>query len=69
MNTAFQPPPKIFNNPTIIAKGWYFACLSQEIPQKKAKSIDLCNQRIVLFEAPTTKSAPSMPFAPTSAPI
>jgi phenylpropionate dioxygenase-like ring-hydroxylating dioxygenase large terminal subunit len=53
MNTTYQPPPpiskKIFNNPNIIAKGWYFACRSNEIPIGQAKSIDLCNQRIVLY--------------------
>ncbi|MBF2065184.1 MAG: aromatic ring-hydroxylating dioxygenase subunit alpha [Calothrix sp. C42_A2020_038] len=40
---------KIFNNPNIIAKGWYIACPSQDIPAGKAKSLTLCGQRIVIF--------------------
>jgi phenylpropionate dioxygenase-like ring-hydroxylating dioxygenase large terminal subunit len=54
MNTVPKPPPakifnQVFNNPNIIAKGWYVACKSNEIPIAQAKSITLCNQRIVLF--------------------
>jgi phenylpropionate dioxygenase-like ring-hydroxylating dioxygenase large terminal subunit len=49
MNTAMIHSPRIFNNPDVVAKGWYFGCLSREIQIGKAKSIDLCNQRIVLF--------------------
>jgi phenylpropionate dioxygenase-like ring-hydroxylating dioxygenase large terminal subunit len=40
---------KIFNNWNIIAKGWYIACLSQEIPISTAKSFNICGQRIVIF--------------------
>ncbi|MGV2390920.1 MAG UNVERIFIED_CONTAM: Rieske 2Fe-2S domain-containing protein [Microcystis novacekii LVE1205-3] len=40
---------QIFNNWDVIAKGWYIACSSQEIPKKKAKSLELCGQRIVIF--------------------
>jgi len=32
---------QIFNNWDVIAKGWYIACSSQEIPKKKAKSLEL----------------------------
>jgi phenylpropionate dioxygenase-like ring-hydroxylating dioxygenase large terminal subunit len=49
MNTVFKPSTKIFNNPNVVAKGWYFGCLSREVAMGKAKSIALCNQRIVLF--------------------
>jgi phenylpropionate dioxygenase-like ring-hydroxylating dioxygenase large terminal subunit len=49
MNTIAVDSPRIFNNPNVIAKGWYFGCLSREVPIGKAKSIDLCHQRIVLF--------------------
>jgi nitrite reductase/ring-hydroxylating ferredoxin subunit len=40
---------KIFNNPNIIAKGWYIACPSKDILPGKAKSLTLCGQRIVIF--------------------
>jgi phenylpropionate dioxygenase-like ring-hydroxylating dioxygenase large terminal subunit len=40
---------QIFNNWNVIAKGWYLACPSQEIPQNKAKSLELCGQKIVIF--------------------
>jgi nitrite reductase/ring-hydroxylating ferredoxin subunit len=49
MNAIAVHSPRIFNNPNVVAKGWYFGCLSREVPIEKAKSIDLCNQRIVLF--------------------
>jgi phenylpropionate dioxygenase-like ring-hydroxylating dioxygenase large terminal subunit len=49
MNTIMLKSQRIFNNPDVVAKGWYFGCLSREVPMGKAKSIDLCNQRIVLF--------------------
>ncbi|WP_353931571.1 aromatic ring-hydroxylating dioxygenase subunit alpha [Okeanomitos corallinicola TIOX110] len=40
---------QIFNNWDIVAKGWYIACASQEIPKKQAKSVELCGQKIVIF--------------------
>ncbi|NEQ71732.1 MAG: aromatic ring-hydroxylating dioxygenase subunit alpha [Okeania sp. SIO2C9] len=40
---------KIFNNWDVVAKGWYIACPSQEIPLNKAKSVEICGQKIVLF--------------------
>ena len=40
---------KIFNNWKVIAKGWYIACPSREIPVGKAKSLRLCGQQIVIF--------------------
>ncbi len=43
--TAMQ----IFNNWNVIAKGWYIACPSRELPDKTAKSLDICGQRIVIF--------------------
>jgi phenylpropionate dioxygenase-like ring-hydroxylating dioxygenase large terminal subunit len=49
MNAIAVHSPRIFNNPNVVAKGWYFGCLSREVATGKAKSIELCNQRIVLF--------------------
>jgi phenylpropionate dioxygenase-like ring-hydroxylating dioxygenase large terminal subunit len=40
---------KIFNNWDIIAKGWYIACLSREIPPGKAKSVEVCGRKIAVF--------------------
>jgi phenylpropionate dioxygenase-like ring-hydroxylating dioxygenase large terminal subunit len=40
---------KVFNNWETIAKGWYIALPSQQLDRGKVKSIDLCDQRIVLF--------------------
>ncbi|MBW4602538.1 MAG: aromatic ring-hydroxylating dioxygenase subunit alpha [Calothrix sp. FI2-JRJ7] len=40
---------KIFNNPNIIAKGWYIACPSKDIPKGKVKSLTLCGKKIVIF--------------------
>ena len=40
---------KIFNNWDVVAKGWYLACKSKEIPKGKAKSLDICEQKIVVF--------------------
>ncbi|MBD1919984.1 Rieske (2Fe-2S) protein [Microcoleus sp. FACHB-831] len=40
---------KIFNNWDVVAKGWYIACPSRDIPKGKAKSLDICGQKIVLF--------------------
>jgi phenylpropionate dioxygenase-like ring-hydroxylating dioxygenase large terminal subunit len=33
----------------VVAKGWYIAGLSRDIPAGKAKSFDVCGQRIVVF--------------------
>ncbi|BAY30792.1 Rieske [2Fe-2S] domain-containing protein [Nostoc carneum NIES-2107] len=40
---------QIFNNWNIVAKGWYIACTSKELPQKQAKSVEICGQRITIF--------------------
>jgi phenylpropionate dioxygenase-like ring-hydroxylating dioxygenase large terminal subunit len=40
---------QIFNNWNIIAKGWYIAFPSNELPQKKVKSVEICGQRITVF--------------------
>jgi nitrite reductase/ring-hydroxylating ferredoxin subunit len=40
---------QIFNNWKIVARGWYIACPSSELPQSKAKSIEICSQKIVIF--------------------
>ncbi|MEM1240864.1 MAG: Rieske 2Fe-2S domain-containing protein, partial [Cyanobacteria bacterium P01_H01_bin.26] len=39
----------IFNNWDIVAKGWYLAATSKEIPIETVKSFDICGQRIALF--------------------
>ena len=41
--------PAIFNNPQIVAKGWYVACPSCRIGKKQIQSFDICGQRIALF--------------------
>ena len=46
---------KIFNNWEIVAKGWYIVCPSKEIPKGKAKSFNLCGQRIVVFRGEDRK--------------
>lgn len=46
---------RIFNNWKIIAKGWYIVCPSKEIIQGKAKSFNLCGQRIVVFRGKDRK--------------
>ncbi|AVH71622.1 aromatic ring-hydroxylating oxygenase subunit alpha [Nostoc sp. 'Lobaria pulmonaria (5183) cyanobiont'] len=40
---------QIFNNWNVIAKGWYIACPSHEIPKKTAKSVEVCGQKIAIF--------------------
>lgn len=40
---------QIFNNWNIVAKGWYIAASSRELPQTTAKSIEICGQKIVIF--------------------
>ena len=42
---------QIFNNWNVVAKGWYLACASQEIPRKIVKSVELCGQRITIFRS------------------
>lgn len=46
---------KIFNNWDIVAKGWYIACRSRELPIGKAKSLTLCGQKIVIFRGQDSK--------------
>jgi phenylpropionate dioxygenase-like ring-hydroxylating dioxygenase large terminal subunit len=40
---------QIFNNWNVVAKGWYIACPSRALPKGKAKSVEVCGQRIVIF--------------------
>ncbi|BAY10832.1 aromatic ring-hydroxylating oxygenase subunit alpha [Calothrix sp. NIES-2098] len=40
---------QIFNNWNIVAKGWYIACASHELPKIKAKSVEVCGQKIAIF--------------------
>lgn len=51
MNENTQPlvKMKIFNNWDVVAKGWYIACPSRELPKGRAKSLEICGQRIVIF--------------------
>ena len=46
---------KIFNNWDIISQGWYIAFPSEKIPKGKAKSLNLCGQRIVIFRGEDDK--------------
>lgn len=39
----------VFNRWDVVAKGWYIACSSRALPQRKAVSLNVCGQRIVLF--------------------
>jgi len=39
----------VFNNWDVVAKGWYIACPSRDLPVGKAKSLEICGQKIVLF--------------------
>ncbi|CAN1209525.1 Aromatic ring-hydroxylating dioxygenase subunit alpha [Tumidithrix helvetica PCC 7403] len=39
----------IFNNWNVVAKGWYIACPSADLPKGKAKSLEICGQKIVVF--------------------
>ncbi|MBE9029685.1 aromatic ring-hydroxylating dioxygenase subunit alpha [filamentous cyanobacterium LEGE 11480] len=51
MNTTVDPKltQPIFNQANVVTKGWYVGCRSAELPIGKAKSLDLCGQRIVLY--------------------
>jgi len=40
---------QIFNNWNVVAKGWYIACPSGELSPGKARSVEICGQRIVIF--------------------
>jgi nitrite reductase/ring-hydroxylating ferredoxin subunit len=39
----------VFGNWEVVARGWYFAMPSRDLPVGKAASLDLCGQRVVLF--------------------
>ena len=40
---------QVFNNWNVVAKGWYVACASHEIPCRAVRSMVLCGQRLVIF--------------------
>ena len=40
---------QIFNNWNIITKGWYIACPSKALSKGKAKSVEACGQKFVIF--------------------
>lgn len=44
-----------FNNWNIINKGWYIASPSQALSQGKAKSVEVCGQKIVIFRGEDDK--------------
>jgi phenylpropionate dioxygenase-like ring-hydroxylating dioxygenase large terminal subunit len=50
-NNNTQPiiPKKIFNNFNVVARGWYFACKSQDVKRKAILSTLLCQQQIVIY--------------------
>ncbi|MBE9098333.1 aromatic ring-hydroxylating dioxygenase subunit alpha [filamentous cyanobacterium LEGE 07170] len=39
----------IFNNPKVVARGWYFVCPSVDLLAGHVQSFDLCGQRIAVF--------------------
>lgn len=43
------PKQRVFNNWDVVAKGWYIACASGDVPRRTAKSITLCDRPLVLF--------------------
>ncbi|MDB9313964.1 aromatic ring-hydroxylating dioxygenase subunit alpha [Spirulina sp. CS-785/01] len=55
---------KIFNNWDVIAKGWYIACPSRDIPKGKAKSLQICGQQIVFFRGEDGKIRALDAFCP-----
>ncbi|MGD2180569.1 Rieske 2Fe-2S domain-containing protein [Lusitaniella coriacea] len=55
---------KIYNNWEIVAKGWYIACKSAEIPNKKAKSLEICGQKIVIFRGTDGKTRALEAYCP-----
>jgi len=42
-------PDNIFNNPAIVAKGWYLVCPSRTLASGSVQSFDLCDRRIAIF--------------------
>jgi phenylpropionate dioxygenase-like ring-hydroxylating dioxygenase large terminal subunit len=55
---------KIFNNPNVVAQGWYITYPSKDISKGKAKSINLCGQRIVIFRGEDGKIRALNAFCP-----
>lgn len=47
---------KIFNNWDVVAKGWYIACPSRELPRGKVKSVEICGQKIAVFRGEDGKA-------------
>jgi nitrite reductase/ring-hydroxylating ferredoxin subunit len=39
----------IFNNPEVVAKGWYLVCPTRDLATGNVKSFDLCGQRLAVF--------------------
>jgi nitrite reductase/ring-hydroxylating ferredoxin subunit len=39
----------VFQNWDVVARAWYFACRSKDVRPGKARSLNLCGQRVVLF--------------------
>ncbi|MCT7956263.1 Rieske 2Fe-2S domain-containing protein [Laspinema palackyanum] len=48
-NTQPRTEMQIFNNWDVVAKGWYIACPSEELPRNKPKSLEVCGQQVVIF--------------------
>lgn len=53
VNQSSQPfrEMPIFQNWDVVARAWYYACPSREIPSGKAKSLNLCGQHLVIFRS------------------
>lgn len=41
----------VFQNWDVVARAWYFACPSRDIPAGSAKSLNLCCQHVVIFRS------------------
>jgi phenylpropionate dioxygenase-like ring-hydroxylating dioxygenase large terminal subunit len=39
----------VFTNWDVVAQGWYIACPSGRVPKGKARSVDVCGQKLVVF--------------------
>lgn len=41
----------VFQNWDVVARAWYYACPSREVPAGTAKSLNLCGQHVVIFRS------------------
>ncbi len=50
-NQTTQPigPLPVFNNPGVVALGWYYVCPAREVKLLQAKSFEICGHQLVIF--------------------